>query len=164
MRQPTKAKEILRQMAADEMRRKHPDYPEHLRLPVKVYSDKTANGLTRCIIDFLNLSGHQAERISTSGRPIDRRQIVTNVIGQQRVIGSLEWIPGTCTRGSADISSTIKGKSVKIEVKVNKDRQSEAQKAYQQAIEQAGGIYYIARDFQSFYDWYMITFEKGGQK
>ncbi|MCB9016127.1 MAG: hypothetical protein H6541_10060 [Lentimicrobiaceae bacterium] len=153
----------LRQLAADEIKRKHAKYPETLTLPIKTYTDKTANGLTRCIIDFLKFSGCQAERINTTGRPIDRRQIITNVIGQQRMIGSLEWIPGTGTRGSADISSTILGKSVKIEIKINKDRQSEAQKDYQKAIEKAGGIYYIAKDFQTFFDWYMKTFKNGGK-
>jgi hypothetical protein len=32
--------------------------------------------------------------------------------------------------------------------------QSEAQKKYQQAIESAGGIYIIAREFDSFIEWY----------
>ena len=29
---------------------------------------------------------------------------------------------------------------------------------YQQAIEKAGGIYYIAKDFDSFYEWYNKMF------
>ena len=154
----------LRQLAIDFDRAKHPGYSRHLTFPIKAYTDKTANGLTRCIIDFIRLKGFQAERISNTGRPIDRRQIVTNVIGQQRMIGSLEWIPGTGTNGSADISATIKGRSVKIEVKckaTGDNYQSAAQKYYQQQVEAAGGLYYIARDFQSFYDWYFQTFEKG---
>jgi hypothetical protein len=39
-------------------------------------------------------------------------------------------------------------------VKYGKDRQSEAQKQYQQKIETAKGIYYIARDFDTFVEWY----------
>ena len=151
----------LRQLAIESCRIKHISYPEKLTLPIKSYSDKTANGLTRCIIDFIRFKGWQAERISTTGRPIDHRKIVTNVIGQQRMIGSLEWIPGTGTNGSADISATIKGLSVKIEVKckaTGDNYQSAAQKYYQQQVEAAGGLYYIARDFQSFYYWYLQTF------
>jgi hypothetical protein len=154
----------LRQLAIESCRIKHISYPEKLTLPIKSYSDKTANGLTRCIIDFIRFKGWQAERISTTGRPIDHRKIVTNVIGQQRMIGSLEWIPGTGTNGSADISATIKGLSVKIEVKckaTGDNYQSATQKYYQQQVEAAGGLYCIARDFQSFYDWYFQTFEKG---
>ena len=165
MKQQKESLSHLRQLAIESGRAKHPGYPEHLTFPIKAYSEKSANGLTRCIIDFLKLSGWQAERVNTTGRPIDRRQVVTNVIGQQRLIGSIEWIPGTGTKGSADISSTIQGRSVKIEVKckaTGDNYQSAGQKLYQQHIEAAGGLYYIARDFQSFYEWYVLTFEKGG--
>lgn len=161
-----KAIEQIRQLAIIKMRRKHINYPESLTLPIKSYSDKTANGLTRCIIDFLKLSGWQAERVNTMGRPIDHRQIVTNVISQQHQIGSIEWIRSGVTPGSADISATIKGRSVKIEVKcmaTGDNYQSAGQKLYQQHIEAAGGLYYIAKDFQSFYEWYVQSFEEGGK-
>ena len=157
-----KALDHLRQMAAAEMKRKHTSYPETLTLPVKAYTDKTANGLTRCIIDFLKFSGCQAERINTTGRPVDKRQIITNVIGQRRQIGSVEWIRSGSTPGSADISATIRGRSVKIEVKckaTGDNYQSAGQKLYQQQIEAAGGLYFIARDFHSFMEWFKSTFQ-----
>ena len=131
--------------------------PEYLVHPT--YRDDTANGLTKCVIDMIRLKGGQAERISNTGRVIDRRKTYTNVLGFTRTIGGTEWIPGTGTRGSADISATIAGKSVKIEVKIGADRQSHAQKEYQKNIEAAGGIYYIARDFTSFVEWYNQTFK-----
>lgn len=118
------------------------------------YSDKTANGLTKAIVKWINLNGYQAERISTTGRWIDNSKIVTDVLGNRKKIGSGKYIKGSGTKGSADISATIKGKSIKIEVKIAKDKQSEAQKEYQQAIERAGGIYFIAKDFNSFFDFY----------
>jgi hypothetical protein len=43
---------------------------------------------------------------------------------------------------------------VKIEVKIGKDRQSEAQKRYQENIEKAGGIYYIAKNFDDFVEFF----------
>jgi hypothetical protein len=64
-----------------------------------------------------------------------------------------KWTPGQGTKGTADISATIRGRSVKIEVK-QKDKQSEHQKNYQKQIESAGGIYKIFRDFDTFSDWY----------
>lgn len=67
--------------------------------------------------------------------------------------GKMIYIPGTSRNGTADISATIQGRSVKIEVKIGKDRQSDVQLSYQKEVERAGGIYYIAKDFQSFYDW-----------
>jgi F0F1-type ATP synthase alpha subunit len=115
------------------------------------YTDATANGLTKCVIDYINFSGGQAERISNTGRYIDESRIVTDVLGNRKKIGSGKYIKGTGTNGTADISATFKGKSIKIEIKM-KDKQSEAQKEYQQAIERAGGIYFICHTFDEFLD------------
>jgi hypothetical protein len=94
------------------------------------------------------------------GRVIDNRKTYTNVIGQNVTIGSTQYIPGTSTKGTADISATIKGRSVKIEVKIGKDKQSEAQKQYQSNIERAGGTYIIAKTFSEFMDWYLLFTSK----
>jgi hypothetical protein len=145
-------KELI-ELSIERNRQKYPNFPDNFR-PRPKYTDKTANGLTKCIIDFLNFKGHQAERIATSGRWLDQREIVTNVVGISKTIGTGKWIPGSGTKGSADISATLKGRSVKIEVKIGNDRQSEDQKAYQQHIESAGGVYIIAKDFETFYGWY----------
>ena len=123
-------------------------------VPKTTYTDKTANGLTKCIVDWINLNGYQAERISTTGRYIDNSKVVTDILGRTKKIGGGKYIKGSGTKGSADISATIKGKSIKIEVKIGADRQSEYQKEYQQKIEQAGGVYFIAKDFDSFIDFY----------
>jgi hypothetical protein len=130
--------------------RMRPDYVVKTK-----YSDKTANGLTKAIISWINLNGYQAERISTTGRYVDNSKIVTDVLGNRKKIGSGKYIKGTGTNGSADISATIKGKSIKIEVKIGKDKQSEAQIKYQQMIEKAGGIYFIAKNFDEFYNFYI---------
>jgi len=122
------------------------------------FTDKTANGLTKAIVRWINLKGYQAERISTSGRWVDNSKVVTDVLGNQKKIGSGKYIKGSGTKGSADISATIKGRSIKIEVKM-KDKQSEAQIEYQKAIERAGGIYFIAKDFTSFYEFYTTLVE-----
>jgi hypothetical protein len=128
---------------------KYPNMPLDY-IPLFKYTDKTANGLTRCIIDYLTLHGYQAERISTTGRMVDNTKTFTNVLGITKQIGSKKWIKGSGTKGSADISATIKGKSVKIEVKIGKDRQSEHQKKYQESIEKSGGLYLIATSFEQF--------------
>jgi hypothetical protein len=132
-----------------------PDY-----VPKTTYTDKTANGLTKCIVHWLNLNGWQAERISTTGRYIDNSKIVTDVLGNRKKIGSGKYIKGSGTNGSADISATIKGRSIKIEVKIGKDRQSDAQKKYQEMIEKAGGIYFIATDFDDFMMFYKGIIEQ----
>ena len=55
----------------------------------------TANGLTRFIENYINWMGWRATRINTTGR----------------VVGG-KYIYGTTRRGSADLSSTVFGKSV----------------------------------------------------
>jgi hypothetical protein len=128
--------------------RMRPDYVSKTK-----FTDTTANGLTKCIVTWINLNGYQAERISTTGRYIDDSKMVKDVLGNTRKIGTGKYIKGSGTNGSADISATIKGLSVKIEVKM-KDKQSDAQKEYQKNIERAGGIYFIARDFDEFIMFY----------
>lgn len=152
----------LEEMYLAFQKQKYPGIPDKVMV-AQPYRDNTANGLTKCIIDYIRFTGGQAERISTTGRPIDRRTTYTDVIGRTRVVGSIEWIPGTSTNGSADISATICGKSVKIEVKIGRDRLSEAQKQYQRDIEAAGGMYFIAKDFSEFIVWYAANFEGGAK-
>ena len=144
-----KARAILKDLLLEQSRRKHPHLPEHAR-SVKIPSDTTANGLTRCIIMYINAIGGFAERINTMGRIIDKTKTVTDVVGRQRTIGSMQYIPTSGVRGSADISAQFMGKSYKVEVKIGKDRQSIHQKAYQEAIERTGGVYLLVRSFEDF--------------
>lgn len=148
----------LNRLAVQRNMELHPNVPTQC-LYTPTYSDRKANDLTKAIITWLKLNGHQAERINTTGRPVDERKTYTDVLGRRRTIGTLKWIRSTTTRGSADISAVINGKAVKIEVKIGKDRQSADQKKYQRDIEQAGGVYIIAKDFQVFYDWYIENYD-----
>ena len=132
-------------------------------VPVTKFNTKTANGLTKAIVTYINLIGGQAERISTTGRMLDTRKAVTNVLGQRGLIGSQTYIPGTSTKGSADISSIIKSKKGvvipwKIEVKM-KDKQSENQKIYEEQIKKAGGEYSIVHNWDEFYSKYICLIE-----
>lgn len=154
----SEAVKYLDALALDNKRAKYPNIPEAY-LTVYPFKDNSANGLTKCVIAFIQLKGGQAERISTTGRAIDRTQTFEDVTGRTRTIGRVEWIKGNTTTGSADISATIQGRSVKIEVKMN-DKQSPAQKEYQRAVEAAGGIYFIARSFEAFLTWYNQNFNQ----
>lgn len=121
----------------------YPTFPPSY-IPKTSYRDDTSNGLTKAIIDWLQVEGWQAERINSTGI-------------QKRIKGNLKWIPTQGRKGTADISATIKGQSIKIEVKcaASGDRyQSSYQIAYQKEIEAAGGVYFIARDFTGFLEWY----------
>ncbi len=149
---------VLNSLAWENLKRRYPEIRPEL-LPRPKYRERTANQLTQSVIAFIKLTGGQAERISVSGRTIDHRQTFTDVLGHQRSIGTLQWIPGTMTRGSADVSLIVQGRSLKIEIKIGRDRQSEHQKKYQAEVEKAGGIYLIVKDFQGFYDWYNDYFK-----
>ena len=122
-------------------------YPNNAYIPLSNWKDDSANGITQCITAFLNFSGWQAERINTMGVYREGKKIQ---VGENTRQLKGKWTPSTSTKGSADISATIFGRSVKIEVKYGKDKQSEVQKRYQESIEQAGGTYYIAKDFDNF--------------
>ncbi|MCF8218743.1 MAG: hypothetical protein K9J21_07150 [Bacteroidales bacterium] len=139
----------LKQLYLEKHRERYPQFPEGARTAPK-YTDKDANSLTKCIIDYIKLTGGQAERISVTGRRIDKRKIFTDTVGYKRQIGRVQWVKSNMKKGSADISATIRGCSVKIEVKIGKDRQSKDQKQYQKEIEKAEGIYMIVRSFDDF--------------
>jgi hypothetical protein len=128
---------------------KYPNFPPHA-IPSKTWSDNSANGLTKCVIDLINYEGYQAERISTQGTYVEGAKIK---VGENERQLKGKYIPTQGTKGSADISATIRGRSVKIEIK-QKDRQSEVQKQYQASIERAGGIYIIVRNFDEFVEWF----------
>ena len=114
------------------------------------YSDTTANGLTRLIIDYCRAHGWHAERINTQGRVIDQRREVTDILGHRRTIGSVKRIPTAGMKGSADVHILKAGRAVYCKIKIGRDRQSEAQKAFQRSVEEAGGLYIIVRDFTIF--------------
>ena len=168
MNRQTKQKFLIAKR--ENLLRKYPTWTEDDLQSFNFYSktDNSANALTRCIIDWITYNGGQAERINTMGRRVDNTKISKDVLGGTRLIGSVSWQKGTGTKGSADISATIPmlangmkvGVSVKIEVKYGKDRQSQDQKKYEHSINDAGGIYVIARSIDDFVQWYEETFKK----
>lgn len=117
------------------------------------YKENSANALTKSIIAYIRLRGFQAERISSGGRVVGSTETRKSEAGYSYRVGKVKYIPGTSTNGTADISATICGMAIKLEVKFRKDRQSPAQKEYEKSIKTAGGVYYIAKDFQSTYEW-----------
>jgi hypothetical protein len=147
-------KKRLQEMERAIQRQKYPSMPEHA-LAGTNWSDSSANGLTKCIVSFLNMSGHFAERINTMGVYRQGKKIQ---VGENTRQLAGRYTPTTGVKGSADISATINGKSVKVEVKYGKDRMSAEQKAYAERTIASGGIYFIAKDFDSFIEWYDSSF------
>lgn len=153
-------KKILNELYLNFQRQKYPNVPKHCLSQKYTKTDNSTNGLTSCIIDFLLFNGHEAERINTMGRYIDNSKIVENVLGQKIKVGSGQYIPTTGVKGRADITAKIKISSmpypiaVEIEVKFGKDRMSDAQKKYQERMQNVGTPYLIATNFDEFLEWY----------
>jgi len=110
----------------------------------------TSNGLTGFIINFLNWSGHRATRISVSGRLIETPQKQPSGV----ILTTKKWMHSTTRKGTADISATVRGKSVMIEIKVGNDRPRPAQIAEQQRERAAQGIYEFIGSPQEFFTLY----------
>ncbi|MFD1144549.1 VRR-NUC domain-containing protein [Larkinella insperata] len=121
---------------------RHPSFPAKYT-PSSKYSDRDANGLTRCIVDYLNLSGHFGTRLASTGTY--RADLQKFVHSQQRA-------------GLPDVFGVVDGRAVFVEVKVGKDRLSDVQKQTIHQLEQAGAWVYVADSFQGFYDWFKVEF------
>lgn len=112
--------------------KKHPTVPYLVR---PTHRDDTANGLTKCITAWLELHGHFAGRVNTTGT-------YSAKLGK--------YIHSGSRRGMADITAIINGQHVSIEVKIGRDTMRPEQLRVKEQVEQAGGVYVIARSFDSF--------------
>jgi biotin-(acetyl-CoA carboxylase) ligase len=128
----------LEALANKAARIKYPNTPDYAFAPRK-FRDDSANGLTSCIVKYITFRGGFASRINSTG------------VYNQKL---RKYIPGTSRKGLADIMATYKGKSLHIEVKIGKDRQSEYQMKVEADVMRSGGLYFIAKDFDSFKVWF----------
>ena len=117
---------------------RYPSVPA-FALPKSKFKDNTANNLTKAIISLITLRGGFASRVSTQGQFDPRLKA---------------WRPGSVKKGMPDIVAIYKGLNLSIEVKIGKDRMSENQLKIKSQIESAGGRYFVARDFESFCEWF----------
>lgn len=141
----------LEQLADRRKREQYGSVPSHA-IPRSKMNDKSANGLTNCILKWLELNNCWATRVNTTGRYLQGEQY-TDVLGHRKQHPG-KWIPGTTRNGTADIHAIINGRHISIEVKVGRDRMSEAQHQTKKAIEQSGGIYWVIRSFDEFMSQY----------
>jgi len=135
---------------------KYPSFPVKYIPPLDIKGTST-NKLEKQIVAFIQLHAWQAERIKNTGTARVSELKRANGYHQK----SVSYTKGTGTAGTADISATIEGRSVKIEVKnaKTKDRMSKHQENYQSQLDLTGGVYYIARDIDSFIEWFNDNFK-----
>lgn len=112
-------------------------YKDGYYLDSKLPKIDSSNGLTTYIINFLSWYGHRATRINVSGRLIEGKEKQPSGV----TLGVKKWIPSSTRKGTADISATINGRSVMIEIKVGADRPRPEQLEEQIRERKAGGIY-----------------------
>ena len=112
------------------------------------HEDITANGLTKAVIRWIELHGGAADRINTQGTFVKGKTVGVGMYGIKHLPG--KYIPSGSTKGHADITATINGKTWHIEIKIGRDKQSDAQKKFQAKQEAAGAKYSIVRSFDDF--------------
>ena len=143
-------KQTLKKMKFEYLEREHNDFFKLSGgngMKLKPWNDDTSNGLTKAIQDFLKYKGHYYNRINCIGL-------------NRRINGKMVYTQSSTRNGVADIHSIINGKHCSIEVKCSatKDKMSKDQEQERKKVESAGGIYYIAKDMDSFIKWYNQTF------
>lgn len=138
----------LENMHLQEQMRKYPNYPIEYFITPK-FKIKEANGLTSAVVRYIDLKGGYASRINSGG-----------VYDQKLETYRL----GTTKRGFSDVQGVYNGLALYVEVKIGKDRQSEHQKDFQKSVTDAGGLYFIAKDFESFVYWWKTVVEKKGAR
>jgi len=139
-------KKLLKELSTLECQKKIDSCTIPLKLSIyvpKPFIINTTNGLTNSIIRYFQLHNHFAERISTQGTWDAKLKCYRHSTG---------------TKGSADISAIVNGKTVKIEIKFGKDVLSDAQKSYADKVRQSGALYYVAKDFFEFINWFNTNF------
>ncbi len=141
-------KQRLKQMKLEQLERDHPEAFKAsggYTMKVNPYSDKTANGLTKSVIDYIRFNGGDAQRIICMGTV-------------RKINGATRWTHSGMRRGTVDIHAIISGRAVSIEVKAGNDRMSDPQYKERERIEKAGGLYFIARSMDKFIHWFNLNF------
>lgn len=105
--------------------------------PAGGYDDRTANGLTNFMLDFLRHYGYYGARINIGG-------IYMADKGKYRESGS--------TKGVADVIACVRGHFCQFEVKAGKDRPRPDQLEQKQLTEFAGGSYEFIHNATEFVD------------
>lgn len=132
----------LNALADQHKAERSPSFPAKF-IPRSKYNDRDSNGLTTCIVNYCNLTGHFATRLASTGTY--RADVGRYIPSQQRA-------------GLPDVFAVVDGRAVFVEVKIGADRLSDAQKETIANLEKAGASVFIARDFQTFYDWFAAQF------
>lgn len=130
---------LLKDLDYKARQEKYSNVPGYAIVPGK-FEDKTTNGLTDCVIKWLQLNGHYCSRIQSQGQ-------------YRESLGM--WTKSTVRRGIGDIMAIVNGRSVMIELKVGAaDKQSKFQEETENDVVASGGQYVVVRNFGEFLEFY----------
>ncbi|SHF89626.1 hypothetical protein SAMN05443549_101741 [Flavobacterium fluvii] len=144
---------ILERLALEKLKERYPNNPYY---PKPTYTDSTSNKLIKCVVDYIGFNGFQVEKINSKGFFIDKRKTSTDVLGNKRTIGSVQFIKTNHKNKFYNISTTIKGQNIKILIKsspiVSKNQDKGSVGSIKQ-IESAEGLFLIVENFSQFFQW-----------
>jgi len=115
--------------------------------PPKYPDIRKSNGLTNYIVNAINWQNGNATRVSSAGRLVD----ATEKQKSGTVLTVKKYIPSTTRKGTADVTATIQGRSVKFEIKIGTDKASADQLKEQAREIAAGGYYFFVKTPEDFW-------------
>ena len=155
-------KKVYKELGATFLYKRSPSFylsVENAKRHIDIPKVSTSNGLTQAICNFIKWKGYYSNRINTQGQVRVQKTTGYNPfakdLGQQRQV---KFTHSTTRKGTADIDAIICGRPVKIEVKIGRDKLSDHQIKEKARVEGAGGIYYVAKTMEDFYEWYNREF------
>lgn len=116
-----------------DLRNRFPSVPEYA-LPKTKKKKSPANQLADDISRYCKRIGAHFQRINTQG----------NYNAYLK-----KWTFSGATRGASDCLITYQGKAYHVEIKIGKDKLSAGQIKFKESVESAGGVYMLAKDFES---------------
>jgi len=107
-----------------------------------------SNALTDAVINYVRLNGGAARRVNTQGTYVEAKY---NERGVQ-LKGTGAYRKSGMKRGFEDVSCIIPphGKYLAVEVKIGADKLRDEQIERKAEVEKCGGLYFVAKDFDSF--------------
>lgn len=137
------------EMHEENFKRNHPvAYADGYYVKCTIPDVRKANGLTNFVENFINWSGGRATRINNIARLPDK------TVKSNGFTFTEKRFSRATRKGQADVSSTIKGKSIMWEIKVGSDRPSEHQLKEQAKERRAGGEYFFVHNPVEFFEYY----------
>lgn len=116
--------------------------------PKKVPAVDTANGMASYIIDHMAWTGNYANRINVMGRQVGGFTKTQS----GKVFDDRKFIKASTKKGTPDLDILINGVSIKPEIKIGSDRQSDNQVKEASKITKAGGVSVVFRSIDDYID------------